>query len=108
MTEEAVKEPVIGVVTDPNNGEIFFSLQKDCQLKVKMEAKESPRLTLIMGEGTAKELLILLTSVYGMEPHEVTVRFTEQQYQFLKNLGSVQEMTVEDVLRDIVQTFIDR
>jgi len=43
-----------------------------------------------------------------MEDYEVCSRLTEEQFKFLMQLTKDNEMTLEDVLRDLVQKRIDQ
>lgn len=100
-------EPIISAMTA--NGKLSFSFLQDCEISIEMKVFEDgvKSLCLETTEALGKELLIILNSLYGMEDYEASVRFTQEQYKFLDMLAESQEMSIEDVLRDMVQKRID-
>ncbi len=108
MSEEQPKETMIGAIASTKAGDIRLSFHQNCQLVVGLDVGEdAPLLTLSMSQSTAKEMLIVLHSIYGMEDYEVSARLTKEQYEFLRQLADEKEMNIEYVLRELIQKAID-
>lgn len=109
---EPTPEPLITSITSLIKGVEYVRLllNKNCRAAIRCEIDDEGIAStyLTLSKETAKEILIHLCLVYGMEDWEVGARLTKEQFQWLQSAADKEDMTQEDYVRKLIQDQINK